>query len=559
MFENTKCECGHQNHVGTVLCESCGKPLYDDSGQESLEMRYDGIARRSQKDNPLILDRVWNFFSSVKIAIYLILFTLVSSMLGTIYPQENTFINMDPSVFYKQNYGSLGNIYYLLGLSHTYESWWFMLLLFTIGTSLVICSLDRVLPLYRALNKQQIRKHLQFILRQKISYTATLSLPSETTSNGTEQWIEGMAKQLRKQRYRVHTDGSALLAEKYRFSRWGPYVLHIGLIIFLLAVLMRGIPGWHMDQYMGFLEGQTVKIPNTSYYLKNDKFVVDYYTKDEMSKQFQKKDANVPKVYETQAILYRCTSQCDDPAKEPILQEVHRQNIFVNKPLDYKGLMAFQFDYKETPRLLTVKPSLKNKVTGESYGSFKLSMSRPESSYQAGEYKLQLKDYYPDFALDEQGQPTTQSNDAKVPAFVFSITGPGLAPSGEIYLYFPRQVDKAAFRQDDINGAISKKLDISVESMNDVEIASYTSFLNIRVDRAMPYIWVGAAISMLGLVMGFYWQHRRIWLRIDGEILALGAHTNKNWFGIRNEAVKALNKLGVKVDAKSLETGGKSG
>jgi cytochrome c biogenesis protein len=558
VFENTKCECGHQNHVGTVLCESCGKPLFDDNGQEALEMRYDGVARRSQKESPSLIDHVWNFFSSVKIAIYMILVTLVTSMVGTILPQENTFINMDPSIFYKQNYGTLGNIYYTLGLSHTYESWWFKLLLFIIGTSLVICSLDRVLPLYRALNKQQIRKHFQFLLRQKVSYSTTLSLKSSTPEMSTVQWVDTMAKQLRKQRYRVHTDGTALLAEKYRFSRWGPYVLHIGLIIFLLAVLMRSIPGWHMDQYMGFLEGQTVKIPNTSYYLKNEKFVVDYYTKAEMSKQFQEKDRNVPKVYETKAVLYKCMKQCEDPLQTPVLQEVHRQDIFVNKPLNYKGLMAFQFDYKETPRLLSVKPSLRNKQTGEVYGSFELSMERPKETIQVGEYKLQLRDYYKDFALNEQGKPYTKSNDANVPAFIFMITGPKLASSGEVYMYFPRQIDKVNFRQDEINGAVGSKLEISVQSMDNVQIANYTSYLNIRVDRAMPYIWVGAGIAMLGLVMGFYWQHRRIWLRIDDDVLTLGAHTNKNWFGLRNEAIKALNKLGIQADAKSLETGGKS-
>ncbi|MEX2460950.1 MAG: cytochrome c biogenesis protein ResB [Paenibacillaceae bacterium] len=557
MFENTKCECGHQNHVGTVLCESCGKPLFDNTGEETLEMRYDGVARRSQKNNPALLDRVWNFFSSVKIAIYMILATLLASMVGTIYPQENTFVNMNPAIFYKQSFGTLGNIYYLLGLSHTYESWWFKLLLFLIGTSLVICSLDRVLPLYRALNKQQIRKHLQFILRQKVAYTAKLTLNSESQVASTEQWVEQMGKQLRKQHYRVHTDGSALLAEKYRFSRWGPYILHIGLIIFLLAVLMRSIPGWHMDQYMGFLEGDTVKIPNTSYYLKNEKFVVDYYKKDEMSKGFQDKDRNVAKVYETTAVLYQCTEFCDDPTKTPVLKEVHRQDIFVNKPLNYKGLMAFQFDYKETPRLLSVKPTLSNKQTGEVYGSFDLSMTAPESSFQVGEYKLKLRDYYRDFELGEDGKPKTKSNDANLPAFIFIITGPGLAENGDVYMYFPRQIDKVAFHQDEINGAIGAKLDISVSSMKDVHLANYTSFLNIRVDRAMPYIWFGAAIAMLGLVMGFYWQHRRIWLRIDDQVLSLGGHTNKNWFGLRKDAVNALNKLGIEVDAKVLETGGK--
>ncbi len=95
--------------------------------------------------------------------------TLLGATLGTVYPQENTFMNIDPAVYYEATYGTLGKIYYMLGLSHTYESWWFRTLLFMIGTSLVICSLDRVLPLYRALNKQQIRKHTQFLSRQKNS------------------------------------------------------------------------------------------------------------------------------------------------------------------------------------------------------------------------------------------------------------------------------------------------------------------------------------------------------------------------------------------------------
>jgi cytochrome c biogenesis protein len=204
-----------------------------------------------------------------------------------------------------------------------------------------------------------------------------------------------------------------------------------------------------------------------------------------------------------------------------------------------------------------VKPTLTNKQTGETYGSIELSMTRPKSSFQAGEFKLKLRDYYPDFALDDLGKPYTKSNDANLPAFVFTITGPGLTSTGDVYMYFPRQIDKATFHQDEINGAIGNKLELSVPSMKDVQIANYTSFLNIRVDRAMPYIWVGAGIAMLGLVMGFYWQHRRIWLRIDEDVLALGGHTNKNWFGLRKEAAKALDKLGVQMDAKALETGGK--
>lgn len=165
----------------------------------------------------------------------MIILTLLGSMLGTIFPQENTFLNIDPSTYYKETYGTWGLIYYKLGLTHTYESWWFILLLVMIGASLVICSLNRVLPLYRALSKQQILKHMQFLTRQRVVYQGKIE-------GDSEEWVKQAAVPMKKKGYRVHTDGNALLAEKYRFSRCVPYVIHIGLIIFLLAVLAAVCP-----------------------------------------------------------------------------------------------------------------------------------------------------------------------------------------------------------------------------------------------------------------------------------------------------------------------------
>ncbi|MNI91502.1 Cytochrome c biogenesis protein CcsB [compost metagenome] len=92
--------------------------------------------------------------------------------------------------------------------------------------------------------------------------------------------------------------------------------------------------------------------------------------------------------------------------------------------------------------------------------------------------------------------------------------------------------------------------------MSGVDFAESTSYLNIRVDRAMPFVWTGAGIVMLGLILGFYWQHRRIWLRLENGELVLGGHTNKNWFGFRREIVAILHKVDLIVDDKSLDNGG---
>jgi cytochrome c biogenesis protein len=553
-FQNTKCECGHQNPVGTVLCEACGNPLSkeDQESQDLLEMRYDGMARRSQRSSPNYIDLVWNFFSSVKIAVYMIILTLLGSMLGTIFPQESTFLNIDPATYYSETYGTAGTIYYKLGLSHTYESWWFVLLLVMIGASLIICSLDRVLPLYKALSKRKIRKHMQFLTRQKVVFQTQLDEDGEA-------WIKKIEIPLKKKGYRVHTDGSALLAEKQRFSRWGPYVIHIGLIVFLLAVLARGLPGLNMDQHLSFPEGEIKPIPGTSFYLENEKFTVEYYTEEELPDEFKGKGKILPKLFETQAILYECTADCNDPSKEPMLVEVDRHPIQVNDPLNYNGLKAYQFDFDTTPILRSVTPSLVDSKSGKVLGQFKLEIRNPERNYQVGEYSLKLVEKYMDFGMNDQGEPISLSPNANAPSFLFVIKGPNLPSEGINYFYFPKQVDKQRFQQDVINEKLAGDyhfLELDVQGMSNVDFSMSTTYLNIRVDKVMPFIWVGAAIIMLGLILGFYWQHRRIWIRIDDRSLTLAAHTNKNWFGVRREISAVLLKMNMEVDEKSLDNGG---
>ncbi|MHA0855494.1 cytochrome c biogenesis protein ResB [Paenibacillus sp. CMAA1364] len=554
-FQNTKCECGHQNPVETVLCEACGKPLRKEEQEstELLEMRYDGMARRSQRSKPNYIDRIWNFFSSVKIAVYMIILTLLGSMLGTIFPQESTFLNLDPSKYYPDTYGTAGLIYYKLGLSHTYESWWFILLLVMIGASLIICSLDRVLPLYKALTKRRIRKHMQFMTRQKVVFQTELEEVND------KEWIDRITMPLKKKGYRVHTDGSALLAEKQRFSRWGPYVIHIGLIIFLLAVLARGLPGMHMDQHLAFPEGEIKPIPETSYYLKNDKFTVEYYTEEDMPEEFKGKGKVLPKLFETQAILYECTADCNDPSKEPLLSEIDRHRIQVNDPLNYNGLKAYQFDFDMSPILRSVTPSLIDKKTGKVLGEFKLEIRDPQRNYQVGQYNLKLVERYMDFGMNEQGEPISISPIPNAPSFLFVIKGPELPDEGINYLYFPKQIDKQRFQQDVINQKLAGEyqlLELDVQGMENVDLSMSTTYLNIRVDKVMPFVWVGAAIIMLGLILGFYWQHRRIWIRIDDKNLTLAAHTNKNWFGVRREVAAILLIMNIQVEEKSLDNGG---
>jgi len=521
--------------------------------QQPLDMRYDGAPRRSQKKEKDWLDHVWSFFSSVKVGVWLIVLTLLGSAIGSIYPQEEAFVVPPGLDYYETTYGWLGKWYYLLGFSHTYTSWWFQLLVVMLGTSIVVASLDRGIPLYKALKKQSADRPIDFLRRQQVTYEAELPF-APNDAEQSKAWADKLEAQLAKQRFRLLRSGDAVLGEKHRWSRWGPYVNHVGLIVFLLVILVRSLPGFTLEEYVSVLEGDTAPIRNTDYYVKNERFVVEFYENEELNGKFREEQRAVPKRYETQAVLYRCIDRCG--TSDPELEEAARGDILVNRPLEYRGLSIYQFGYETTPQIRSVNVSLIDRKTGENYGSFTLKTRDPDLSYEAGPFKLRLHNYYPEFALDESGQPTSVSAETpNAPAYIFMITGPGLPEDGVSYLYFPREIDKVRFQQDAINAAAGagELFDIRAGGMEDVEIATYTSILTARSDRTVPFLLVGGLVCMIGLVMGFYWQHRRIWVRVDGNRLTLGAHTNKNWHGMRQEAAKLLEAVGL--DAASVRSG----
>ena len=202
LINNTKCDCGHNNPVGTVLCEHCGKPLEKGDSDRPLEMRYEGKARRSQTQKATLFDRIWNFFSSVKVAIWLILITLVVSILGTLLPQEQYIPSNRPEIYYPEKYGFWGEVFYQLGLSNLYESPVYIALLASIGISLVVCSLDRVIPLYKALTNQKVVKNIRFINRQRVSRTEAVP------DSDKEALLDRLAEGLSQKHYRIRREGS---------------------------------------------------------------------------------------------------------------------------------------------------------------------------------------------------------------------------------------------------------------------------------------------------------------------------------------------------------------
>ena len=498
------CQCGHENPFGTVLCEQCGRPQTEEAKKsELIDMRYEGSARRSQTYKRSIVDKIWNFFSSVKIGISIIVAVLATSAIGTIFPQKlfvPAVTEADILAYYEKHYGFAGTLYYELGFYDMYNSWWFITLIGMLGTSIIIASIDRVVPLYKSLKKQRTKRHTSFLKKQRIYAEGPVADSNNSLAKAEEK--------LKELRYNVKTEEGALLAEKGRFSRWGPYVNHTGLIIFLFGVLLRGLPGFYVDESMWLREGETRAIPGApGYYLKNNKFHIETYSKEDDAAFGQAIDrvGTIVKNYQSDVTLYK-DAEGGVPGQSEQMEFVKDYSIIVNKPLNFDGYNIFQMDYR-LDELKSMTFHLTEKATNKSFGEFTVDLNNPERLYKLSEGAIvELKDYYPDFDGVENGEPITKSPIPNNPAFIFKMVTPA-KPDGEMSFVAIRQTLETEMNDYKVNFVSAETRDITG--------------LVVRKDKTLYILLVGGIIFMIGVAQGSYWNHRRIWIQ-KGEGNELG-------------------------------------
>ncbi len=541
-MKKVKCECGHINPIGTILCESCGKPVEGNQHIEGndkrklLNMRYDGTARRSQTYNKSFIDKTWSFFSSVKVGIWLIIITLIASAAGTIFPQEmyipEEAVSRDPAVFYEAQYGIFGKIYYQLGFYDLFGSWWYMILIALIGVSLVICSLDRFVPLHRALKNQKAKRHAHFMDRQRL-----FSQTEKVTAEEKQHVVES----LKKQRYKVTDENGHILAEKGRFSRWGPYVNHIGLIIILLAALFRFTPWLYMDEYVWVREGERTVIPGTDgkYYIENKKFTLETYDPEDVENErfkaaLEKQNEAVAKNYQTDAIVY----EAEEPeviGADPQLRKVKEDKIVMNHPLKFSGYTLYQAGYQLNEfKTMSFNIHETDDPDQKALDTFTVDLTAPQDEYELDNgFTVKVENYYPDYELDDNGEPRSETKYPRNPAYVFRVLPPDDEKSEISFIGIGRNIDAT--------GENKYKIGIEDYEMRNV------SGLTVRRDYTLPLFGLGAAIFMIGVTQGMYWQHRRIWIRPEGKGIMLAAHTNKNYFGLSKDIEKAIEGTNIKM------------
>ncbi|MDQ7863332.1 cytochrome c biogenesis protein ResB [Peribacillus frigoritolerans] len=291
-----------------------------------------------------IIDKIWNFFSSVKVGVTLIVIALIASAIGTILPQEMYIPSTaTPAEHYELEYGWFGMVYYELGFHNLYSSWWYLIIIGMLGISLLIASIDRFFPLYRSLKKQGVTRHDGFMKRQRIYGVTKLE---EQDIN-----LEEVKGRLKKAALSYTRGKRSYTCRKRSFFMLGTLCKSYWTYHFLNWSIIAFRPGMYIDKVLWLREGERKEIPGTNgeYYLQNNDFTLEVYDKEsEEDKQYSAAIDKTGTIAKHINPMLRSMSAREIPyqGEKVDLDKLKDYKIKVNEPLKHDHYALYQVDYK---------------------------------------------------------------------------------------------------------------------------------------------------------------------------------------------------------------------
>lgn len=267
---------------------------------------------------------VWKFFTSIKLTVVVLLTLAVTSIVGTLIPQ-----NEDPAA-YVQAYGEFAfRLFSTLGLFDMYHSWWFQSLILLLTVNIVVCSIDRLSATRNILFVRKPSYHVSRFRKLKNKETFDDDRSPEQIRTLYASYFE---RAFRHSQMENTEKGFCIFGEKGRWTRFGVYTVHLSVILLLVGGLIGSIFGF--DGFANIPEGETVtsvRLGNNGktlplpFELRCDDFNVSFY------------DSGMPKEYRSSLTILE--------DGQPVLTK----EIIVNDPLRYKGISMFQSSYGPMP------------------------------------------------------------------------------------------------------------------------------------------------------------------------------------------------------------------
>lgn len=439
-------------------------------------------------------------FGSVKLAIFLIAVITISSIIGTLIPQHRSMQE------YVSHYGQLAFLFQRLQLTKLYQSFWFLGLLFLLTLNIIFCTSFRLSPKLKKTFQPKVGIDEKKIKALKISDKFKIS---STLVKSKER----IKKEISSRRYRIKEEEKGnqtfLLARKKILGLYGSDIVHFGLLVILLGGIISGLGG--LRKNIPLSEGQSASVPGADFKVKLEKFETEYYPDG--------------KVKDWKSIL---TVLDNDSAS---LSKV----IEVNHPLSYKGYAFYQHSYSWNWENPSLEIWIKKKNASHYLKKIEVKLGE-KFTLSKENIQFSVTHFVPDFIIDSNNQVTSRSSQPNNPAAFIQGWEEGKSVfSGWIFARFPNF--------DRIHS--SKETDLHFE-LKDFE-TDQISVIQAAKDPGVPFIWWGSSILMVGLILAFYWPHRKIRLLIQEkeektEVIA-GGTSSKSVEAFKREFNDLMNRV----------------
>lgn len=434
-----------------------------------------------------------DYFSSVKLAIVLLIIITLASILGTLVPQHRS------AAEYTARYGQLAPLLITLDITRVYQSWWYLGLLFLFALNTAVCTLTRL--------GSKWRRAFQPKVGTEPGPITSLSLSTELRRKGPLSDEAGrMTDILSARRFKLRkaegADAVGLLARKRTLGVFGSDIVHLGLLIIILGGIISGFTSTR--RMLTISEGDTIDVPEAGIQLRLDEFRTDYYPNGQ--------------VKDWKSLLTVLREG----------EEVKAQMIEVNHPLSYRGFVYYQSSYGydwQSPRF-----EIWVNKTGEDTVLDKIQAGVDETiELSDGQTEIIVRDFVPDFIIGENNQVATRSLNPNNPAVLIEgYQGEERLLAAWVFSKYP---DFSRMHSD-------KEHEFSFELKN-IESAPYSGIEMAR-DPGVNFIWVGCVFLTLGLFVAFFWTPAEVRVSLTrdpegGTRVAAGGISAKNKEALKTE------------------------
>jgi cytochrome c biogenesis protein len=444
------------------------------------------------------LDRLWELFTSIRLAVFTLIALAVASILGTLVEQ-----NQPPEKYHQIYEDWAFALMDRVNLFDMYHSWWFLALLVIFTVNLACCTIDRFPKVLSVVRNPRTKLDdglvgtLPLVERWNVKGN-----PADAESRYAGALASLFAKPLvTREGEEVH-----MYAEAGTASRFGVYVTHLSIIVIFLGAIVGNVAGF--KGFVNIPEGESVsrvavrggsRMQDFGFTLRCNSFTVETYPTGQ------------PKAYVS-----------DVSVIEGGREVLRRKDVVVNSPLRHKGIWFYQASY------------------GEAGGAVvRIEARRGDGSA-------------PEILVLPPDQPVPFSGNGFLRAVDFSENFEGKGPALRMILERNGTAPTTFWLPEGKPVAVGDRGNSTQLQFAGLAPRMFTG-LQVAKDPGVNIVWVGCALMVAGILMAFFLSHRRVWLRLsrrtDGRLEAvLAGASNRNRLAFE----KAFEKIrtGVKEAGK---------